>query len=300
MSFFPWSDEYSVHLRVIDNDHKDLVNTVNELHDAISGGGKREEIGRIIGTLAQYVDEHFSREEALMESNAYPDVAGHKRIHRHLARQVYAIRTIFGSKPQLIDPAKLLRFLRDWLVHHILEEDRKYVPYLRGVAAQSMPAEEPAARAHSETAIKDEATETLSITVPASKAAALRRCARFLTEDGLEAIAIEDLVMPIGHMTYEEAVHFAGPSCARMAEPGQRAALRRCPFPRRDSRTPSQRCPVPSSIHWRGNFSGCWRSAPAGHVRSASGIPGRNHDWHPRGSGRERRRLRSPYRRPAP
>ena len=38
MSYFPWSEEYSVHLRVIDNDHKDLVNTVNTLHEAISEG----------------------------------------------------------------------------------------------------------------------------------------------------------------------------------------------------------------------------------------------------------------------
>lgn len=214
MSFFPWSDAYSVHLRVIDNDHKDLVNTVNALHDAIASGGARDEIGRIIGTLAQYVDEHFSREEGLLEANDYPDLAGHKRIHRHLTRQVYAIRTIFAAKPKEIDPAKLLRFLRDWLVHHILEEDRKYVPYLRGSAAQSTPAAEPVASAEfsmqGQAAGKDPG-ETLTLTVPASKAAALRRCARFLSEDGLEAIAIEDIVMPIGHMTFDEAMHFAKP-----------------------------------------------------------------------------------------
>jgi hemerythrin len=210
MSFFPWSDEYSVHLRVIDNDHKDLVNTVNALHEAIAGGSARGEIGRIIGTLAQYVDEHFSREEALMETHDYPDLAGHKRIHRHLTRQVYAIRTIFASKPQQIDPAKLLRFLRDWLVHHIVEEDRKYVPYMRGAAAQSLPAAEPSSAVPPGRA-DDDKEETLTLTVPASKAAALRRCARFLSEDGLEAIAIEDIVMPIGHMTFDEALRFARP-----------------------------------------------------------------------------------------
>lgn len=214
MSFFPWSDEYSVGLRVVDNDHKDLVNTVNALHDAVTSGGDRSEIGRIIGTLAQYVDEHFAREEALMEANGYPDLAEHKCTHRHLARQVYAIRTIFASKPQQIDPAKLLRFLRDWLTNHILEEDRKYVPYLRGIAAQSSPAAKPVVSAKSskpEEAPETDPDETLTITVPASKAAVLRRCARFLANGGLEAIAIEDLVMPIGHMTFDEAIHFARP-----------------------------------------------------------------------------------------
>lgn len=226
MSFFPWSDEYSVNLRVIDNDHKDLVNTVNALHDAISSGSERSEVGQIIATLAQYVDEHFAREEALMEANAYPDLADHKCTHRYLARQVYAIRTIFAAKPQQIDPAKLLHFLRHWLVTHILEEDRKYVPYLRGTAAQGSPEADPAPpvksaksrkTSKSEKAAKSkkkaaaEPAETLTITVPASKAAVLRRCARFLNNGGLEAIAIEDLVMPIGHMTFDEAIHFARP-----------------------------------------------------------------------------------------
>jgi len=80
MSFFPWSEEYSVHLRVIDNDHKDLVDTVNALHDGIKGGSARDKIGQIIGNLARYVDDHFVREEGLMEAYSYPNLAQHKRL----------------------------------------------------------------------------------------------------------------------------------------------------------------------------------------------------------------------------
>lgn len=215
MSYFPWSEEYSVHLRVIDNDHKDLVNTVNALHEAISGGANRGNIGHIIGNLAKYVDEHFSREEALMETYDYPDLARHKRIHRHLTRTVYAIRIIFGSKPKTIDPSKLLSFLRDWLIHHILEEDTKYAPYMRGdlqTDTQSVgeildKPETPDLGGD----LLDEEEETVTLTVPAAKAAALRRCARLLTEGGKESIAIEDIVMPVSQMTFDEAVHFARP-----------------------------------------------------------------------------------------
>lgn len=219
MSFFPWSEEYSVHLRVIDNDHKDLVATVNALHDAIRNGSAKGEIGHIIGNLAHYVDDHFTREEALMEAYDYPGLADHKRIHRHLTRMVYAIRTVFASKPMEIDPAKLLRFLKDWLVHHIVEEDRKYVPFLRGEdGGQSVAS--PAAGDHMIAgvassgpvpSVSDGRTETLTLTVPADKAAALRRCARFLTEGGVESIAIQDIVSPVSQMTLDEARHFAKP-----------------------------------------------------------------------------------------
>ena len=215
MSYFPWSDEYSVHLRVIDNDHKDLVNTVNSLHEAIGNSATRGQIGHIIGNLAKYVDEHFSREEALMETYDYPDLARHKRIHRHLTRTVYALRIIFTSKPQKIDPAKLLTFLREWLINHILQEDTKYAPYLRGdmetetrsIADVSIVSPKPELRED----LLDEEEETVTLTVPAAKAAALRRCARLLTEGGKESIAIEDIVMPVSQMTFEEALHFARP-----------------------------------------------------------------------------------------
>lgn len=231
MSFFPWSEEYSVHLRVIDNDHKDLVSTVNALHDAIRKGSAKGEIGHIISNLAHYVDDHFTREEALMEAYDYPGLAEHKRIHRHLTRMVFAIRTVFASKPMEIDPAKLLRFLRDWLVHHIVDEDRKYVPFLRGedggrsTASSDVPesvsgntpgymvggvvANTPAGSAASRK--RKAETETLTLTVPAHKAAVLRRCARFLAEDGLESIAIEDIVSPVSQMTLDEARRVAKP-----------------------------------------------------------------------------------------
>lgn len=216
MTYFAWSEDYSVHLRVIDNDHKDLVNTVNTLHDAISGGAQRGQIGRIIGNLAKYVDEHFSREEALMETYDYPGLAQHKRIHRHLTRTVYAVRIIFGSKPKIIDPGKLLAFLRDWLIHHILEEDTKYAPYLRGDVktetqrqtdgdSVALPSRDFGAD------VQDDRDETVTVTVPASKAAALRRCARLLAEGGKESVAIEDIVMPVSQMTFDEALHFARP-----------------------------------------------------------------------------------------
>lgn len=224
MSFFPWSDEYSVHFRVIDNDHKDLVNTVNALYDAIAEAGDRAQVGQTLGQLASYVDAHFAREEQLMEEYGYPGLAKHKRLHRHLARTVHAIRKVFAENPRAIDPNKLLNFLRKWLIHHILEQDTKYAPYFRGDG-------ETLAESDGEAGDDDEleidffdagetdsgqlpinghdAEETIFLTVSADKAAILRRCARLLEEGGTEGIAIEDIVMPVGRMTLEEAAHFA-------------------------------------------------------------------------------------------
>lgn len=222
MSFFPWSDEYSVHFRVIDNDHKDLVEIVNTLYDAIANAEGRTQVGRTLTRLATYVDAHFAREEQLMEEYDYPGVAQHKRLHRHLARKVHAIRKVFAENPKSIDPTKLLNFLRDWLVHHILEQDTKYAPYFRGEQQEEpgfqdevdgddleidfvddeMSAGKPSANGTG-------AIQTITLTVPVEKASILIRCAKALSKDGPVGEAIEDIVTPVGRMTLDEAERVA-------------------------------------------------------------------------------------------
>jgi hemerythrin len=215
MAFFPWSDDYLVHVRVIDNDHKDLVQIVNNLHDSIKAGSSRAEIGRIIASLATYVSEHFEREEGLMEEYDYPGLTGHKRMHRRLARTVHAIRKLFGEDPRQIDPAKLLNFLKEWLVHHILEEDVAYVPYLQGTASgehhESAGAAGSGANGEAGPEADDDEEISLSLNIPSRHAATLRRCARILAEDSAEAIAIEDIVIPLGNITHDEAIRLAHP-----------------------------------------------------------------------------------------
>lgn len=215
MSFFPWSDEYSVHFRVIDNDHKDLVEIVNALYDAIANAEGRAQVGRTLSRLATYVDAHFAREEQLMDEYNYPGIAQHKRLHRHLARKVHAIRKVFVENPKSIDPRKLLNFLRDWLVHHILEQDTKYTPYFRGDGQEDAVIQdddeleidfvEDEVPSRQSAAAGNGTVQTITMTVPAEKASVLLSCATVLSAGGPDSDAIEDIVMPMGRMTLEEA-----------------------------------------------------------------------------------------------
>lgn len=200
MSYFPWSDEYSVHLQVIDDDHKGLVNTVNSLQEAIINGAQRSTVGGIISELVQYVDEHFSREEALMETYNYPDIAQHKRIHGHLTRTIYAIRIIFDNEPKSIDPVKLLSFLRDWLINHILDEDMRYTPFMPDDMEVEDTAPDGNDQVHAATDIKPDQSrngeKTMTLTVPAAKASVLRGCSRLLAKGGKQSVALENMVTP--------------------------------------------------------------------------------------------------------
>lgn len=203
MAFFPWSPDYSVGIRLIDNDHKDLVDTVNELHDAIEAREGCEAVRRALTMLANYVREHFAREEQLMADYGYPGLAAHKRLHFVLRRQVHAIRLVYADDPLKIDPDRLLAFLRDWLVNHILKSDRQYVPYMTGESAGSKAAAQaPVAPPAEET----DGPVALELQVPSDKIEVLRRCAVLLSKGGDRAQSLEEIADPLQSMTLEEAL----------------------------------------------------------------------------------------------
>ncbi len=206
--FLPWSNDYSVHIRNIDSDHKELFDAVNQLHAEIERRSPASEVGFTIGLLARYVHEHFEREERLMAEYDYPQLAEHKMEHWRLKRKVYAIRKIHGDDPKRLDPEKLVDFLRSWLIHHILGSDMKYAAYLHGGAAGKKSADSRQQKKPVTAAKKPapQPNERVTVEVPAGKARLIRRCAELLLRDGKEAHIIEELTDAIGGMTLEEAL----------------------------------------------------------------------------------------------
>ena len=85
---FPWTDSYSVHVGIIDMQHKNLVKIVNDLHQAMVEGHGRTQLGAILSELSRYTQVHFKTEENFMESQKYPDYALHKSEHDDLTKTV--------------------------------------------------------------------------------------------------------------------------------------------------------------------------------------------------------------------
>ena len=126
---FPWSDTYSVNIGVVDLQHKNLVNIVNELHRAMIAGKAKLELGKILSNLVKYTQVHFKTEENLMESHHYPDYANHKVQHEHLTKPVLEFQSKF-QKNEVGLTLDVMEFLKDWLGKHILATDKKYTPFL--------------------------------------------------------------------------------------------------------------------------------------------------------------------------
>ena len=129
LEVFVWRDEFSVHVEEMDTHHKKLVEIANTIIEILRSEGDRGSLLKAAGALVDYTRHHFSAEEALMKRYDYPHLQSHVQKHRKLIQQVteYTDDILAGNLPEVSD---LKKFLTDWLITHILSEDRKYGEFL--------------------------------------------------------------------------------------------------------------------------------------------------------------------------
>jgi len=124
-NLFQWSDGFSVGVQEIDEQHKELVSLLNQLHTAIMEHHGSEASRRVLDELAEYTRTHFSVEESLMRVSNYPDFERHKQNHEDLIGQVTALQDKLDSGEARIT-FELLHFLKVWLINHINEADKRF------------------------------------------------------------------------------------------------------------------------------------------------------------------------------
>ncbi|MGB9597496.1 MAG: bacteriohemerythrin [Candidatus Poribacteria bacterium] len=129
MALFVWDDSFSVNIKQIDEQHKKLVNILNNLHDAMKLGKGSQILGNIFAELIQYVETHFTAEERLMHTYSYNEYDSHKLIHSGLTKKVIEFQKKF-QQGQNILTMEIIDFLKNWLQNHILGTDKKYGPFL--------------------------------------------------------------------------------------------------------------------------------------------------------------------------
>ena len=130
MAAIQWTQDMSVGIQSIDDDHKILVGMVNRLDDAIKASRGKHILGSVLDALLDYTSYHFGREEALMQACGYPDLDAHGHAHRALRTQVAHIRDRYRVNPDTIYDREVLAFLKNWLTSHIMGRDKLYAPFM--------------------------------------------------------------------------------------------------------------------------------------------------------------------------
>jgi len=128
MKAIVWSDEYSVGVQKLDDQHKNIINLVNELHKATGISSCDQTLHDIMDKMCKYASDHLDYEESLLKEIDYPEFDDHQKGHRKYIEAV-ADYAIDATLEDFAIPDKLLTFLNEWWLKHILEEDMKYKPY---------------------------------------------------------------------------------------------------------------------------------------------------------------------------
>ena len=130
-----WSDSFLVGHEKIDAQHKELVRMTNEFYAGVQMGGVLAKVFfmKTIQGAVLYVKTHFATEEGIMQQTEYPLIAEHKKQHEDFIAEV-AQQVQVLEKEDNPNPAGFVKYLMDWVLHHIAESDKKLSHYIAELA----------------------------------------------------------------------------------------------------------------------------------------------------------------------
>lgn len=126
MSLIQWDNSMSVKVEEIDKQHKLLINTINELFDAMKAGDATPKLDHIFFRLNDYIIIHFATEEKYFHEFNYKFADEHIAEHRKFKDKIKQFTADHKAKKASLQ-ISMLNFLHDWFRHHFSGQDQEYV-----------------------------------------------------------------------------------------------------------------------------------------------------------------------------
>ena len=125
MQFLEWEDSYNIGVKEIDIQHRGLFDIISKL----SASRRYETDGKyffaMLNQLVDYTKTHFATEERYMREAQYPQLAEHQQEHIEFITEVMKlVRDCEKKEPDI--EQKILNFLKNWYMAHIMGTDRDY------------------------------------------------------------------------------------------------------------------------------------------------------------------------------
>ena len=129
METIQWSDSISVNNYVIDNQHKYLIQLVNNLILNSNAKVNSEIIGKTLQNLILFTRDHFRDEEALLARHNYPRFEEHKKEHKKFLLKIVGFcKDVSDGKSTVTE--EMISFLVDWFLNHTSVDDQEYKSYI--------------------------------------------------------------------------------------------------------------------------------------------------------------------------
>lgn len=125
MAFITWNDSLSVKIDSMDEQHKKLIEMINNFYDNVSKRSNDELISSLVKGMKTYTIMHFTTEERYMKQFNYPKYEQHKKEHDAFISKVNDLEQKLKSGKAILS-FEITNFLKDWIKKHIQEEDKQY------------------------------------------------------------------------------------------------------------------------------------------------------------------------------
>ncbi len=134
MTEIKWDDSLSVGIDLIDSQHKELINKIQDLSEAVATTRGLEKILQTLEFMIKYTEFHFGTEERHMRNLCYPGIDSHLRQHNEFVQTLNHMIEDFeedGATKALSN--SLNTYLINWLIKHIKSTDRKFGEFLKKI-----------------------------------------------------------------------------------------------------------------------------------------------------------------------
>jgi hemerythrin-like metal-binding protein len=130
MPFLEWSDDYNIGVKEIDNQHRGLFDIISKLFTSRQYEPEGKYYFLTLNKLIEYARIHFATEERYMREAGYSKLAEHKQEHIQFLTEVTKLLHSLEKKEPAVEN-KILDYLKNWYMTHILGTDRDYQQALR-------------------------------------------------------------------------------------------------------------------------------------------------------------------------
>jgi hemerythrin-like metal-binding protein len=126
MPLVQWKESYSLKNAALDTQHKKLFKILNKLYEEFMGGITDLAYETALDNIIAFTKYHFQTEEHVMHKIKHPHSYHHKQEHLRFSEQIHELKNSTGRDVHE-KSNELIKFLVNWILHHIVVEDRKII-----------------------------------------------------------------------------------------------------------------------------------------------------------------------------
>jgi hemerythrin len=124
MARIAWTDQMSVGVPEVDRQHVHLVELLNGLEEGLARGSASRILRGVFAELSSYTKYHFTAEVNVLRADGFHGLQGHLDAHDEFVRKLADLEPLLQHEGADTAALEASRFLRQWIVRHILVADR--------------------------------------------------------------------------------------------------------------------------------------------------------------------------------